>query len=98
MRRKIIIIGISSIFALVLMSGGYGRWKKELIIEGDITVLHQQPQIIDPLALLTEELVDDTIIQVAGEGISEPGDPAVEEAATEDPAVEEAVTEDPAVE
>jgi len=69
MRMKIkgIILLTSLVTALVLTSGGYGYWQKELTIEGDITVVKPDPIIIVPLigqpvpADTNVQPVDDTI-------------------------------------
>lgn len=61
MRKKMVVIVISLLTALIIMSSGYGMWQKELTINGYITV-KQDPEVIQQfqeLALQQEKLQEE---------------------------------------
>lgn len=51
MRKKTIIIGVSLIFAMFIMAGGYGYWSEILTIKGTIKV---EPSKEEVEAILNE--------------------------------------------
>jgi len=69
MKIKGIILLTSLVTALVLTSGGYGYWQKELTIEGDITVVKPDPIIIVPL--IGQPVPADTNVQPGDNTIGE---------------------------
>lgn len=61
MKKKMVVIVISLLTALIIMSSGYGMWQKELTINGYITV-KQDPEVIQQfqeLALQQEKLQEE---------------------------------------
>lgn len=61
MKKKISIVTISAIVAILFMSGGYGYWQKDITIIGNITVLEP---------VLESQSVEEGLIGTGGREIS----------------------------
>lgn len=64
MKKKVIVIALSLVFAFVLMSGGYGLWQDTLTIKGNIEV-KQDSEVISAMRkqieLQKQELEEDAV-------------------------------------
>lgn len=59
MRKRTIIIGLSLIFAMFIMTGGYGYWYKTLTITGTIDIRPSQEEMeetLNKLMLIKQEM------------------------------------------
>jgi len=59
-RKKIVVILLSFVFAFIVMSGGYGFWQKKLIIEGVITVVPEENIMMQTLQVTTSQAIQVT--------------------------------------
>ena len=55
MGKKLTVLLISILFASMIMASGYGKWQKELTIEGNIKVI-PDPKVLEQMGMQLEDL------------------------------------------